>query len=486
MKKILFLILFAIIEFQVWGQNNFQKEFDDFFKEASNEFDSFRDQINKQYADFLLTNWKEFTAMAPIEKPEQKPLPPVRYENNLEIKDKDIKPVPIHFDKVIQAPAPKPQPKPVEPIKKSKETTLENINFSCFGMNLTVRVPQSRRKFKLESLNLGDLSRGWKKLSSHSYDSMISDCLEIRTQKKLCDWAYLQLLKSFVNSYLGNSDSATFMIAYIFSQSGYKMRLGLDGDRLFFLYGTDCIVYNRPFFKINGSNYYVFDSDENKLFIADIPYPEEEGLSLKIEQEQMFGDAGHKKRNFKSERYSVTSECDINEEQIRFFDTYPSGQIGDDFMTRWAIYANTPLSESAKNILYPSLIKKIDGKTEIEGADILLDFVQTSFEYEYDDKVWGGDRVFFAEETLYYPYCDCEDRSILYSHLVRDLLGLDVALIYYPNHLATAVKFSNGPEGDYIQLEEGDFTICDPTFIGAPVGNTMTGMDNSSVNIIVL
>ena len=88
-----------------------------------------------------------------------------------------------------------------------------------------------------------------------------------------------------------------------------------------------------------------------------------------------------------------------------------------------------------------------------------MNFVQTAFVYEYDDKVWGTDRSFFADECLYYPYCDCEDRSILFSRLVRDLLGLDVVLIYYPGHLATAVKFSSEVSGDYITYDGARYTI---------------------------
>lgn len=43
--------------------------------------------------------------------------------------------------------------------------------------------------------------------------------------------------------------------------------------------------------------------------------------------------------------------------------------------------------------------------------------------------------------NYYYPYSDCEDRSILFARLVKDLLGLDVVLLYYPAHIATAVCF---------------------------------------------
>lgn len=112
-------------------------------------------------------------------------------------------------------------------------------------------------------------------------------------------------------------------------------------------------------------------------------------------------------------------------------------------------------------------------KSQYEAVSRLLNFVQTAFVYEYDDKVWGCDRAFFADETLYYPYCDCEDRSILFSRLVRDLLGLKVVLIYYPGHLATAVCFTENVNGDYISMNGKRYTICDPTYIGAPIGATM-------------
>ena len=94
--------------------------------------------------------------------------------------------------------------------------------------------------------------------------------------------------------------------------------------------------------------------------------------------------------------------------------------------------------------------------------------------------------AFFAEESLYYPYCDCEDRSILFSRLVRDLLGLKVILVYYPGHLATAVHFTEEIKGDYIILDDRKYVVCDPTYLGAFVGETMSGMDNSTAKVILL
>ena len=107
-------------------------------------------------------------------------------------------------------------------------------------------------------------------------------------------------------------------------------------------------------------------------------------------------------------------------------------------------------------------------------------------EYEYDNKVWGHDRAFFSEESLYYPYCDCEDRSILFSRLVRDLVGLDVILVYYPGHLASAVRFDEDLPGDYIALNHRKYMVCDPTYIGASIGMSMPNMDNQTAKVILL
>ena len=483
MKKIIILFFpLFLIQGSLFAQNNFQEDFDSFFKDASNEFEDFRDRINAQYADFLLTSWKEFKAFSPVSEPYEKPVPPVPYKKKEEEK---TAPAPVPFDTVVPVIKDKPKAKPVKPIKGKDNAKSETFDFHCYGMDLSVRVP-SGKKFKLTSVSPMDLSKGWKKLSGKDYDNTVADLLDIRSGKKLCDWAYLQVLRDFSVAYLGEGDSSTFLSAFLLSQSGYKMRLGVDGNSLCFLYGTDYLLYEKAYFDIDGTYYFIYGDDERTIMIADIPYPEESGLSLIISGIQDLGGERSKDRVFSSDRYSVSAGCSVNLEQMKFFNTYPSSQIGGNFLTKWAIYAKTPLDDVVKEQLYPGLKEKIEGKGDVEAANILLDFVQTSLKYDYDTNVWGRERTFFAEETLYYPYCDCEDRSILYSHLIRDLLGLDVVLVYYPGHLATAVNFHDGPAGDYLQLPEGNFTICDPTFIGAPVGNTMPSMDNNEAKVILL
>ena len=79
----------------------------------------------------------------------------------------------------------------------------------------------------------------------------------------------------------------------------------------------------------------------------------------------------------------------------------------------------------------------------MDAVNVLLRFVQTGFSYLTDSEQFGREKFMFPEETLSYPYSDCEDRSFLFAYLVSSLLGLDVIGLDYPGHVATAVKFSS-------------------------------------------
>jgi len=99
---------------------------------------------------------------------------------------------------------------------------------------------------------------------------------------------------------------------------------------------------------------------------------------------------------------------------------------------------------------------------------------------------FGYERAFFADENFFYPYNDCEDRSILYALLIKDLLGLEVVLLHYPLHLATAVHFPENITGDYLTIDGKKFIVCDPTYIGASIGTAMPQYKNASANVIRL
>ena len=159
-------------------------------------------------------------------------------------------------------------------------------------------------------------------------------------------------------------------------------------------------------------------------------------MSLLIPRAQQLAQQPSTPRTLTSKRYAdISVTTSVNKNMIDFYDSYPTSEVNDNFMTRWAMYGNTPLDDRVKAEFYPALRAKIAGGGELEAANKLLNWVQTAFEYEYDEVVWGHDRAFFAEETLYYPYCDCEDRAILYTKARARPAGPEDHTGLLPGHL---------------------------------------------------
>lgn len=484
--KILFGILLSCCAITCYPQNNDpRKAYEKFKQQAQQKYNNFRKESNERYAVFLKQAWEKYNALPDIPQPKDEIVPPVTIPEDDNNKPIESNPIPIK--EVVVPPTPSPQPTPIAPIKEESQPQERTVEFIYCGTKCQVRLSK-KLNFSLHDCNNEQLSNVWTQLSAEGVlNNTIRDCLAIRVSRNLCDWAYINLLSSFSKAIYGETNEATMLTSYIYSQSGYKMRIGRNGQYIYLLYASEHGIYDVPYFELGGINYYPFECNKKQLEICDASFPQEKPLSLYISQNQEFEYVASDLRTLTSKRYlDVQVQVQVNKNMIDFYNTYPTSEINGNFMTRWAMYANTPLDEHVKEKLYPQLKNKINGLNQLEAANVLLNWVQTAFVYEYDDKVWGHDRAFFAEETLYYPYCDCEDRSILFSRLTRDLLGLETILVFYPGHLASAVCFTENVSGDYISLNGKRYVITDPTYIGAPVGRTMPDMDNSQAHVILL
>ncbi len=466
--------------------NDFEDRYHTFRKEVQTDYRDFRSRANREYAEFVRKAWKQYEALPAVPRPkEEEPVPPTIYPEDE--KGKPIESNPIRIDEVVPVPRPIQQPKPAVPIKENPQPVGDFFSFCFLGTEAHVRLNDHLR-FRLSSCSGEEVARVWEICSRKEYDNVVRDCLKIRMQHSLCDWAYLLMLKEMTDSFFGaNCNESVLLMAYLYCQSGYKMRLGQSGDRLVFLYASRYDIYDQPFYEIDGEKFYPVDCREKKLHICAASFPDEQSLSLAIHEEMLLEGNISPTRILQAKGYpEMKAEVSVNKNLMNFYSAYPASEWNGNFMTRWGMYADTPLHGDVKNTLYPALLSFLKGKSQREAVTCLLNFVQTAFVYEHDDKVWGKDRAFFAEETLYYPYCDCEDRSILFSRLVRDLLGLKAALVYYPGHLAAAVSFTGQADGDYIVTGNVRYTVCDPTYINAPVGVSMPGMDNRTAKVILL
>ncbi len=482
-------IIGAFLSISVFGQNNYLSEYEAFRRLAIQEYNDFRDKANAEYAQYMRDAWAWYRGEKPMLVPtiEEPVVPPVVLPEEDREKTPDVHPMP--FDEIIPYPDPAPVPQPISPIEDKPLLVEQLLYFIFYGTPCKVRFDVSGR-FILEDIHENDIADMWEYMAMN-YDNLLYDCLDLRSCMQLCDWGYVKLAQAVAETVYGPEypNETILMQAFVLIQSGFKIHIARsDSGSLHMLLAADCDMYNYPYWELNGEHYYLLEhSDVDGLYVFTQTFPEEKPMRLLIAQEHRFFNKLSSERTLQAEQFPAASASVVsNENLMDFYNGYPASYANNDPLTKWRFYAQVPLSQVAKERLYPALRRAISDKSERDAANILINFVQTAFVYEFDEKVWGYDRAFFADETLYYPYSDCEDRSILFSRLIRDLLGLDVVLVYYPGHLATAVRFNENIPGDYISVNGAHYLICDPTYIYAQIGMTMPDMDNKTAKLIIL
>ena len=366
----------------------------------------------------------------------------------------------------------KPQPQPIVPIEVSPSVFEKYVDCNAFGTSLKLRYNVAH-KVTLAGVSENEVADAVEKMAGENTDKLIVDCIAMRDSKSLSDWAYINMLKEVTTAIYGSySNSAVLLMAYVYMQSGYKMRLATDNGRLYMLFASDYTIFGKNYYFMDGDKYYSLDELPEHLCICNAAWPAEETLSLLIAGNQHFDAKTDKVKRVASTKYTgLDVNVKVNNNLLDFYSSYPKSMINNDPTSTWAMYANTPMDSSVVAQVYPTLKAQIEGLSKLEAVNKLLHFVQTGLVYKYDNEVWGYDRPFFAEESLYYDYADCEDRSILFTRLVRDLLDVECVLIYVPGHLLAAVRLTDDIKGDFILVEGRKFMLCEPTCLnGASVG----------------
>lgn len=535
MKKIIAVLALLTVVLAAPAQKqkkDFRKEFEEFKNKAKKEYADFRKQALAEYTKFVREAWEEFGAEPPVQVPEEEKVEPMvvpgfeeetaswfsklfggkddkkeskkekkkaeKAEKKQRAKTNDT------YNVVSVVEAPKAAPAQAQPLSKVVQQTDQAnpyMTFDVFGTQCRVRIGDNCR-FHLSGVSENEVADILSEFQKPQYDNLLYDCLEERKAHNFSDWAYYQMLKSLTNKFYGtHTNEATMALGFLYSQSGYKMRYARKDDTLYMLVASQYNMFGKSYFYVDGDWYYLLEDlkEGDKLNICKAKFPKESALSLQMNTLQSFTNSPVNERTITSLRnpdFSFTIKS--NKNSIDFYNTYPCSYTDNNFMTRWANYANTPLEKWLTDQLYPPMREKLKGLSPLDAVQQLDWWVQGKtdinhtnpnqgcFLYAYDEPIWGYDRNFFGEESIFYPYNDCEDRSILLSHLVRDLVGLDVVLVYYPGHLAMAVNFPTDVPGDNIVYNGRKFTICDPTYIGSDVGETMPTMKGKGMNVILL
>ena len=209
-------------------------------------------------------------------------------------------------------PQPKPQPQPINPIEEVPISPVApeqpSVSFSFFGTTDKVRFDK-KNSIRLATLNENAIADAWVKLSEEGYTNLIHDCLEIRKQHELCDWAYLMMLQDMAGAIFGKgTNESVLLMTYVYCQSGYQIRMAIDGSKLILLAGSKHHIFDLPYFTIDGSNFYPIlrkgETMHDRVQICGASFPQEKPMSLLVPKAQEFAANYNGERTIKSERYT--------------------------------------------------------------------------------------------------------------------------------------------------------------------------------------
>ncbi len=493
-KIVLFnLILFVFSSFSGYCQedefNQFKKqtesEFSDFAAKNQKIYNDFVEKNDKEFADFLRKAWKDFEGKEPVKpklggKPEKKP---VLKPKEIRKSSENVEERTIVVQKTTQV-IPLALGSSLPPIQK-KEAELKkkaSVSIQFYGLDKKFQFdPKLKETFKNGEISPDLIADFWEAASQCNHYDLVNDLMEFKSTHKLNDWAYYQLVGKLTSGMTDNKNHAKLLKWFFLIKSRYNTKIGYNANNIYIMVASEYMIFGKNYFSFDNVNYFILDNDNAKsLRSYEGNYPDAKTkLSFLFNESPILGKdvkSRNLKFNYLTNKYDIN--LNYNTSNVDFYNSIPQLDL--------PLYFNSSSSgefiqSMAKNL--KPLLKELD---EFSAVSFLLKFAQTSFDYKTDPQQFGYEKFFFAEETVFYPFSDCEDRSVFFATLVQELLGLQVVGLEYSGHVATAVRFTDNRNGDHLFYNGDKYIICDPTFVNAPVGMCMPQFLNIEAKVIPL
>jgi hypothetical protein len=367
---------------------------------------------------------------------------------------------------------PKPEievaPEEQEKIKVDEMKGLELRELSFFG-NAT-RIPNVKHwpRYASSEVGSGPITEYWKKCSEYDAHILLAYLAEQRKELHLNSWSSLKMIEEIARYNFSDAVNEELFIWYMMIQLGYDVRLFYGDKNVYAAAAFDTKIYSQPYLEISGKRYYFLSKREGSHYYT---YSGEHSNAV-VKMNFKTIDSGVYPQEWKQRTikfpyrhndFSVTIPYNVHRSDFYVtvpqndFDSYFSNPGGESFRERLAQSLGPDLSSLEHN----------DDRIRFLHAMVCL-----GVEYETDAQQFGYEKYCMPEEFLSYPKADCEDRTFFLNYLYRNILGVPTIGLVYPGHMAMAVAMENPPtNAAIIHYKDKDYVYCDPTYIGAEVGD---------------
>lgn len=379
---------------------------------------------------------------------------------------------------------------PAEPVEITDDTAAEPVvRYDVIDIyGIEINMPAfAKPDIRVKDMSDDRVNKSWLKLCMSFSNEFIESVASVKRDYNLSDWLFLCFVNEYAAHEYGRHTSEATLLAYgLMLSCGYDVCLARTLNRLYLLTAVNGSVLGHSVFHLENANYVLFfEKDDAGMFLCRGRNKDSKPLDLH-ENNVGFPYKAAAMRHIEVE-CNPASGYDLypNANLIAYLGDLPDYYVGDP-ITSFYYHASNKLSTDVSDSFYSSIRRAIHGMDEVQSINYILLLLQTGLEYKTDREVWGKERYFYPEETIYYPYCDCEDRAILFSRIVRDILQKKVCLVLMPNHLSAAVRLDAEIEGEYIIADGEKYYICDPTYIYATAGMSPFDIADDTFRAIIL
>lgn len=330
-------------------------------------------------------------------------------------------------------------------------------------------------KIKSTSLHRADFAEQWRNIRNGGGQALVETFRELAERHNLNDYLTYDVLMAYTKARYpeAHPSSRMSLVHYVMANLGCDVRIALDeGNQPLILIPFDRTVYGRMFLTVNGYHYYVFGEQggdaepriNGLISTCVLPTDRDPGRYVDLLVNDLRLPEDNKDFDISFGNLHLTGTYNANIMPVLY--RYPQMPTQD--------YATSDVQPELRRQIVEQVKSQLAGMSKLDAVNSLLRFTQSGFKYATDGQFHGFEKPYFFEEMFHYPKCDCEDRSIFYTYLLWNALGVENHLIAYPVHESASVCIEDANlEGDHYVHNGKTFFISDPTYIGSRTGMCM-------------
>lgn len=448
------------------AQEDLKSRYADFAASAREEYSSKADSNRLSFIETLQMNWETFNVYS--EHSRRRMTPPVVRADSTASPQTDISldifGVPVDEN----AAAPTNSVFDTNPSDVPLLSNTRRHEFKVFDYQVFVNVPLVYAHLSLKDTKESSVADTWAELARLDNGILLCDILSVISRLGLNDWGSYNLVCSCMEQLFPASHNLQVVgSVYFLNKLGLDCRIARATGGLSPIFSSRQLIYGKRYIVLDGRPYYIdcpLSGEMDRLQTYGVSTDKDlRPLDMELTASPSFAESRSLFENkWHTDIFGDDVNFSFNNCLLKMYATYPQ--------TSFSVYARAVPDKSFSGSLLGCISGKIKGLSNVEALERILKMMHQDFEYKTDSEQFGFEKVFFCEENFHYRYNDCEDRAVLFSFLVRSLLGLDVVLLEYPDHVCCAVAVDGIDKGMFIKLQQRKFYVCDPAYIGASVG----------------